>query len=638
VNPVPAIGSFPHTLTGGSITLSPNANYNGNGGSFQFRARDSKGASGNAATANVIVNPVNDAPVVTAPPDMTITEGTSSSIPLDPQVTDLETPDPGIQWSASSDNAAVTVSIGPGRNLVITAGEGPASAIITITGTDRGDPNGCLGVPPGCSAPLSASAQFTVTVVVPAAPAFSGNVQPPPNACICTPLIMNTNNTGIEHWWVKTDGSGTLTLTVTAHSVNNNDAETVTARVFPASGVGPPLATISASYPAGTPGGTEVSTTGSTPISLNTVYLVRVTTPVSTPQQPHYRLKFNGVTQAAVKSPTFRSFESHANVRWLFPLGASPETLQIRIFNDGTPIPPAPPTLGGIDPLIVDVRILGPGGLLITDPPALTFTNPPGTFDTTVSAAVPAGPGFAVLQVENINTHYRLERTSGTDRDVYLNWTTYGTGTISGSIVNGGGVPFTGSVQVNLKRYPSGTNVATQTTSTGSFTFVNVNVGRYIVDIVPPPGAIPLGPLYFDNVFVTCDMETPVQFELTFGEAARTIGYWKNHQDHLAQMLAYGPIDLGDTVVTAAAEAVSVLSNASAQDARNSLRAQLLATILNLRNDANPFATGPDIRPTVGGATAYLDTHSLPVTRGHPDRAAVLAMKDLLDAFNNSGE
>ncbi|MSQ40231.1 MAG: hypothetical protein EXR55_00910 [Dehalococcoidia bacterium] len=74
--------------------------------------------------------------------------------------------------------------------------------------------------------------------------------------------------------------------------------------------------------------------------------------------------------------------------------------------------------------------------------------------------------------------------------------------------------PFTGSVRVNLKHYPSGANVGTQTTSTGFFTFVNRTVGRYIVEIVPPLGATPLGPLFFDNVFVTCDMETPMRFQL----------------------------------------------------------------------------------------------------------------------------
>ncbi len=723
VNPVPPIGPLPHTLPTGDITLTPDLNYNGPGGSFQFRAKDNKGAFGNVVTANVTVSPVNDAPTVSLAGPTSVDEGgvltftyTVSDADNDPLffqilscdsgnhgigsfngpppinvsqptgtfecrysdgtihniVADIQVNDPSGAWS---DHGLVNVTV---NNVAPTATlNAPASVIegseFTVSLTGAFDPSGVditAGLrysfdcgsgfgPPGpanlttCTAGLSGSVTVkgkvqdkdggsntysqSVTITLPPQPAFSRSVQPPPGACICTPLMMNTNVGGIEHWWVKSDGSGTLALTATAHSVNSSAPETLVARIYPASGAGPALLTLTASYPAGTPAGTEVSDSGSIVTTPDTVYLVRITTPAPTPPtQPHYSLKIHGATLAAVKSPTFASLEPHQNVRWLFPLGASPEDLQIRLFNDGTPISPPPPS--GVDPLIVDVRVFAPAFVLVAAPPALTFPNPPGTFDTTVSAAVPAGPGFATLDVQNINTHYRIERTTGTDRDVYLNWATFGRGDVTGSIVNGGGVPFTGSVQVTLKAYPSGPTIATQTTSTGSFVFHNVRVGRYIVEIVPPPGATPLGPLSINNVFVTCDGETRVRFELTSGVAARTIGYWKNHQDHLAQMLAYGPIDLGDTVVTTAAQAVTVLSNASAQDARDSLRAQLLAAILNLRNDANPFAAGADIRPTVGAATAYLDTHSSPVTGRHPDRASVLAMKDLLDAFNNSGE
>ena len=137
-----------------------------------------------------------------------------------------------------------------------------------------------------------------------------------------------------------------------------------------------------------------------------------------------------------------------------------------------------------------------------------------------------------------------------------------------------------------------------------------------------------------DTVVITVQDIPPAQFQ-----AARTTGYWKNHQSQIAAMLTQGPIDLGDRVVTTVSEAVSVLSNASAQDARNSLRAQLLATILNLRNGSDPMATGPDIRPTaVFPAKAFLASHPSPVTGRHPDRAAGLALKDALDAYNNSGE
>jgi hypothetical protein len=83
---------------------------------------------------------------------------------------------------------------------------------------------------------------------------------------------------------------------------------------------------------------------------------------------------------------------------------------------------------------------------------------------------------------------------------------------------------------------------------------------------------------------------------------------------------------------------VSVLSNASAKDARSSLRAQLLATILNLRNGSNPLANGPDIRPTVTTAVVFLAANAGPTAPTGAVRTTALALKDLLDAYNNSGE
>lgn len=120
--------------------------------------------------------------------------------------------------------------------------------------------------------------------------------------------------------------------------------------------------------------------------------------------------------------------------------------------------------------------------------------------------------------------------------------------------------------------------------------------------------------------------------------AARSHGYWKNHRVELGNMLSLGPIDLGDVTVATAAQAVAVLSNASASDARNSLRAQLLGTILNLRNNSNPFAVDTDIRPTVEDAREFLATHLSPVTGRNPSRSFCLSLKDKLDIYNNSGE
>jgi hypothetical protein len=136
-----------------------------------------------------------------------------------------------------------------------------------------------------------------------------------------------------------------------------------------------------------------------------------------------------------------------------------------------------------------------------------------------------------------------------------------------------------------------------------------------------------------DTVNVTVRNTTQTTFK-----PARSKGYWKNHETQLAAMLAQGPIWLGDMTVTTVAQAVAVLASASATDARDSLRAQLLAAILNLRNAANPNATGTDIRPTVAAAQAFLASHPSPVSNRHPDRAEAMRLKDKLEAFNLSGE
>lgn len=739
VSAVPAFTSTPHTLPGGTITLNPAANYNGPGGSLQFRARDSKGALSNVVTATVTVTAVDDAPVVTAPGAVTLVEGESTSIPLDPFVTDIETHDPDIIWSAVSSHPSVVINLDAGaRALHLNAGPGPANGSVTITAKDRGDPNRCGEQPvpvQGCAAPLSANASFTVTVDVPDAPTFSIPADPVPGACICTPLVMNTNNTGVEHWWVKADSSGTLTMTVSAHSVNETDPETVVARIFPVSGVGPELATATSSYTSGTPPGTEVA---SAPATVSgppgAVYLVRVTTPGTPPTQPHYRLKFNGAVEAAIKSPTFRSIEPETPVRWYVNVGPS-ESLGMRIFGDGVPLPN--------DPGTATFGYQFDGDVAATVSATVT-PGPFGGYSATISpAASPAGKReFAMLSTLFVadlpststpsGIHYRLEALSVADNAVYLGPFSYGYGDIVGTVSTSGGAPFPDPVTVNLYEGPSGPFIGSTLAGAGTFSFPNLLVGTYRVEIVPTGDTNIVGPPSH-VVVVTCDMDSPVSFvlnrppvanagqdqavnegsvvnlngtgssdpdgnylaydwvqssgpaveltgpgtatptftapdvtlslTLTFeltvddghggtstatvtvtvndvvaGADARTIGYWKNHQAHVDEMLTQGPIELGDTTVSTVALAVSVLGNASGKDARNSLRAQSLATILNLRNGSDPSANGPDIRPTVTAAVAFLASHPTPVDGKHPDRAAALGLKDLLDGYNNSGE
>ena len=118
---------------------------------------------------------------------------------------------------------------------------------------------------------------------------------------------------------------------------------------------------------------------------------------------------------------------------------------------------------------------------------------------------------------------------------------------------------------------------------------------------------------------------------------ARTIGFWKNHPDLIGEFIAEKKI--GPAPGLTVPEILAILKNASAKDAKNALRAQRMAAILNLRNGADRNATGIDIRDVIDDAVPLLQ-HAGKLDNKHKDvhRGDALELKDLLDEFNNSGE
>src|SRR3970282_1548262 len=133
-------------------------------------------------------------------------------------------------------------------------------------------------------------------------------------------------------------------------------------------------------------------------------------------------------------------------------------------------------------------------------------------------------------------------------------------------------------------------------------------------------------------------------------------GYWKTHSEHLESILELGPIDLGDTTVITIEQAMSILNNASAKDAKDSLRSQLLTTILNLKNGANPKITGHDINEVVKDSISFLESHLESVKSrhhdednddnhddedndsNHDDRKEALALKEKLEDYNEKDD
>ena len=68
------------------------------------------------------------------------------------------------------------------------------------------------------------------------------------------------------------------------------------------------------------------------------------------------------------------------------------------------------------------------------------------------------------------------------------------------------------------------------------------------------------------------------------------------------------------------------------------LRVQLLAIVLDLRNNSESLALGEYIRPMVDEAKSFLGLHPDPLTGRHLDRGKAFSLKDKLNFYNNSGK
>lgn len=244
---------------------------------------------------------------------------------------------------------------------------------------------------------LMANALLYVASAFAAPPTFSIAFDTPDvdEVCVCTPLLMNTKVDGKQNWYVETLG-GDLAITAIAHAVNGADPETVVARVYdPSDSL---LATLTASYPPGTPAGTEVAdavTITGTPAGA--IYRVEVTPPPPTPPtQPHYRLRFGNAEAAGTGSPSSPSFE-RTPTRWYFNVGAG-EDLNLRVLVGGAPDPSATLTYTLFDP----TGTAHSRGSVTATTSGDAFIDVPG-----------AAAGTWALDVTAASGHYRLDKATG---------------------------------------------------------------------------------------------------------------------------------------------------------------------------------------------------------------------------------
>lgn len=300
-------------------------------------------------------------------------------------------------------------------------------------------------------------------------PTFSRPFEVPNGACVCTPLLMNTNQNGAQNWFVKaTPLGGPLTITVAAVAVAPGIAGNVRAQIFNIA-ANTLVADITASYTVGEAvPGFKALASASLDALPNAIYRVNVTTPSADPQQAHFQMKADGAQAIATGSPSAPSFE-HEDVTWRFNVGTG-ESLKIDVLMANPPDPS----------VMVPYKLFSPTGAL----------HSTGTMNAPGSITVPsAAPGTWALQVDP-TTHYRLSKDGGADRGIYLAWDSVGEQTLKAVVTDGNtGGSFTGG-PVELVVYNSANmEVARQVTTTGVANFgVEFETGIYKVRVFAPLG------------------------------------------------------------------------------------------------------------------------------------------------------
>jgi hypothetical protein len=210
----------------GTVKYTPNANFNGSD-SFSYTADDGNGGT-DTANVTINVNPVNDLPVISGlPNNLTLNEGDSTSLgSLDSNVTDVETADTDISWAGlSSTNSVATIDIDSTRVATIDAIDGTSNTDITLTATDRGDPENS-GTPGSTSHVIAVSVNnIAPTVGVITAPADPAHINTEVNtsADFSDPGILDTH-TAVWDWGDETTTVGTVSETDGSGNVTGNHA------------------------------------------------------------------------------------------------------------------------------------------------------------------------------------------------------------------------------------------------------------------------------------------------------------------------------------------------------------------------------------------------------------------------------
>ena len=255
---------------------------------------------------------------------------------------------------------------------------------------------------------VTASVPFAV--VQPQDPNFPTN-HPPFDfvPCICGPLVGNYVSNQVERWFVSCDG-GSLDFKLTTVTVNTNDPQVTIADIYDGATL---LSTVTVSYTAAEAAlhgiGWETNQTITLgPFAPGKKLRVEVRVGGTPETQTHYWLKFCGARWLALKSESFHSLEDD-NAAYRF------------IVNPG-------------EPLVVDINtngIVAPAGQMdyrLIDPSGTLHSSGSFPIAPTDEFVLPTPmPGLWTLQLKpspGSGEHYLLNKKSGADQFIYMDWHT----------------------------------------------------------------------------------------------------------------------------------------------------------------------------------------------------------------------
>lgn len=318
--------------------------------------------------------------------------------------------------------------------------------------------------------------------------------------CICGPLVGNYVSNQLHIWHVQADG-GPLHLRLNTKTVNQVDPQTTVVDVFDGATL---VGTVTVSYSAIDAASNPLGWEKSADLNLGVQppgKVFRLESRVGgTPQtQTHYWLKFCGARWLALESPSFKALEEdHAAFRFrVLPT----ESLVIDLDNVGIPTPAAG----------FDWRLIDPTGVIVSSGIAPIVAGPEFNLPTPI-------PGLWTLELHPVGgEHYLVDKRSGADRHIYLDWYTSQRGAKFVEILLDGhpamGVPF--EVQM-LRRRETATGFATDlirtaTATNGAVRLDGLPNGYYDVVVHPLRPGIPSVPSQLD--LILCDEPITNRFE-----------------------------------------------------------------------------------------------------------------------------